>query len=66
MPVRMMHGWVRALAGVNPLSQTADAARGLLLGAPSGTDVVQALISIGVVFAIGVVESSIAYRRATS
>ena len=66
MPVRTMHGWVRAQAGVDPRSQTADAARGLLLGAPSGTDVVQALISIGVVIAIGAVASSIAYRRATS
>ena len=66
LPVETMPGWLRALAGVNPLSLTADAARGLLLGAPSGTDIMQALIAIGVVFAIGIVAASIGYRRVTS
>jgi ABC transporter DrrB family efflux protein len=54
VPVETMPGWLQAFVKANPVSVLSDACRGLLLGGPVGTPVIQSLlwaIGIAAVFA---------------
>ncbi|GAA4964918.1 hypothetical protein GCM10023238_35690 [Streptomyces heliomycini] len=44
VPVDTMPGWLQAFANHQPVSQTAEAVRTLVLGGPATTDVWQALV----------------------
>lgn len=63
VPIASLPGWLQAIAKVNPLSYTVDAARGLALGNPStaalGTSVLIAFVLAGV----SIVGATFTYRR---
>jgi ABC-2 type transport system permease protein len=65
-PVETFPGWLQAVAHLNPMSLTVEAARGFALGAPQAGDIVQSLVSSAVVGAIGIAAAARAYRRSTS
>lgn len=44
VPVGKLPGWLQAWVKVNPVSQVASAARGLILGTPSGHAVIASLL----------------------
>ncbi|RZS31126.1 ABC-2 type transport system permease protein [Herbihabitans rhizosphaerae] len=48
-------GWLRVIAEINPLTYAIDASRGLALGDPSWSPVFGALITSGVIAAVGAV-----------
>jgi ABC-2 type transport system permease protein len=62
-PVASLPGWMQAVAKVNPLSYLTDANRALALGWSSGTPVLKALIAIGIVTAIGITLTTLAWKR---
>jgi len=65
VPVATMPGWLQAFVKVNPMSELADATRGLLVGGPAGAAALKSALwalAIVVVFAPLAVR---AYRRRT-
>jgi ABC-2 type transport system permease protein len=63
VPTASLPGWLRAVAQVNPLSYTVDAARGLALGHPDNGALVRSLLIAAVLAAVSLVGASLAYRR---
>jgi len=61
-PVETFPGWLQAVADLNPMSLTVEAARGFALGVPDATDTVKSLASSAVVAAIGIAAAARAYR----
>ena len=59
-------GWLKAVANLNPMSLTVEAARGFALGAPDGGDVVRSLVSSAVVAVLGIGAASRAYRTSSA
>ncbi|MEM9035127.1 MAG: ABC transporter permease [Actinomycetota bacterium] len=66
VPVETFPGWMEALANVNPMSLTVEAARGFALGNPDGGDVARSLASSGLVAALGTVAAARAYRTSSA
>ncbi|SFB88309.1 ABC transporter permease [Streptomyces aidingensis] len=52
VPVETMPGWLQAWVDVNPVSIIADACRGLMLGGPVATPVLQTLLWAGAIAAV--------------
>ncbi|WP_165989719.1 ABC transporter permease [Streptomyces sp. YIM 98790] len=52
VPVDTMPGWLQAWVNVNPVSIIADACRGLMLGGPVATPVIQTLLWAGAIAAV--------------
>lgn len=63
VPTASLPGWLRALAQVNPLSYTVDAARAFALGEPASSAVLKAFVISGVLAALSVAGATRAYRR---
>lgn len=64
VPVESLPGWMQAIAEVNPLSYTIDAARDLALGFDGAiTKVWQSLAADAVVAAVGITMTVIVWRR---
>jgi ABC-2 type transport system permease protein len=63
VPVKSLPGWLQAVAQVNPLSYTVDAARGFALGNPSGSSLAKSVAIAGILAAISIVGATTAYRR---
>ncbi len=64
VPVSTMPGWLQAFAKVNPVTVFVDALRALCLGGSTGTAVLQACGWIIALIVLGVVGTSVRYRRA--
>jgi len=65
VPAATMPGWLRAFAEANPVSQTADAVRGLLTGGPVAAPATYALLSATVIIAVFAPLAVTLYRRRT-
>jgi ABC-2 type transport system permease protein len=63
VPIKSLPGWLRAVAKVNPLSYTVDAARGFALGHPVTSAVWKSLLIAAVLSAVSIVGASTTYRR---
>lgn len=63
VPVASLPGWLQALAKVNPLSYTVDAARGLSLGNPSSGALGKSILIATVLAAVSILGATTAYRR---
>ena len=63
VPVKSLPGWLQAVAKVNPLSYTVDAARGYALGHPSAGALGKSIGIAAVLAAISIVGATAAYRR---
>ena len=63
VPVASLPGWLQALAKVNPLSYTVDAARGLSLGNPSSGAFGKSILIATVLAAVSILGATTAYRR---
>lgn len=63
VPIASLPGWLQAVAQVNPLSYTVDAARGLALGRPDNAALGISLLISAVLAAVSLVGASVAYRR---
>ncbi len=63
VPIASLPGWLQALAKVNPLSYTVDAARGLALGNPSSGALGKSIIIATVLAAVSILGATTAYRR---
>ncbi len=66
VPVESFPGWLEAVANLNPMSLTVEAARGFALGAPDGGDVIRSLVSSAVVAVVGITAASRAYRTSSA
>ena len=63
VPVTSLPGWLQAVAKVNPLSYTVDAARGFALGEPSARALGKSVGIAAVLAGISILGASLAYRR---
>jgi ABC-2 type transport system permease protein len=63
VPLKSLPGWLQAVANVNPLSYTVDAARSFALGQPAGSAAVKAVIVAAVLAAVSIVGATISYQR---
>jgi ABC-2 type transport system permease protein len=63
VPIRSLPGWLQAVAKVNPLSYTVDAARGFALGNPSLGALGKSVLIAAVLASISIVGATAAYRR---
>ena len=66
VPVESFPGWLEAIANVNPMSLTVEAARGYALGTPELGATVKSLVGSGVVAALGIAAASRAYRTSVA
>ena len=62
-PIDTLPGWLRAWAGVNPVTHVMDACRALLNGAPAGRSVTTTLIWCAVLLLVFLPLAVSAYRR---
>ncbi|GEL18782.1 ABC transporter permease [Pseudonocardia asaccharolytica] len=65
VPAETMPAWLRGWVEINPVSKTADAIRGLLVGGPVAGPAVQALIWAAGIFAVFAPMAVTLYRRRT-
>jgi oleandomycin transport system permease protein len=65
VPTKTLPGWLQAWVHVNPLTHLVEAERGLLLGGPVATPVLQSLASAAVILAVFAPLALRAYRRRT-
>ncbi|MFC4945719.1 ABC transporter permease [Pseudonocardia sp. GCM10023141] len=65
VPASTMPGWLQAFVDINPVSKTADAVRGLLLGGPVAGPATAALLTAAVIVAIFAPLAVMLYRRRT-
>ncbi len=65
VPVDSLPGWLQAWVKVNPVSHLVEAVRGLLIGGPVATPVVQSLAAAAVLLAVFAPLAVRAYRRRT-
>jgi len=63
VPIASLPGWLQALAKVNPLSYTVDAARGFALGNPSAGALGKSVLIAAVLVAVSIVGATATYRR---
>jgi ABC-2 type transport system permease protein len=63
VPTKSLPGWLQAVAKVNPLSYTVDAARGFALGHPSSHALSRSLLIAAVIAGVSVIGATTAYRR---
>ncbi len=63
VPTASLPAWLRALAKVNPLSYTVDAARGFALGQPSRVALEKSLVIAVVVAFVSIVGATMTFRR---
>jgi len=63
VPIAALPGWLQALAKINPLSYTVDAARGFALGHPDPTAVYKSLIIAAVLAGVCIAGATATYRR---
>ncbi len=63
VPIASLPGWLQALAKVNPLSYTVDAARGLALGNPSSGALGKSILIATILAAVSILGATTAYRR---
>jgi ABC-2 type transport system permease protein len=63
VPAASLPGWLQAVANVNPLSYTVDAARGFALGNSNGAAAWKAILIAVVLASVSIVGASTAYRR---
>jgi ABC-2 type transport system permease protein len=63
VPMKSLPGWLQAVAKVNPLSYTVDAARAFALGQPAATAAMKAIVVAAVLAAISIVGATLTYRR---
>jgi oleandomycin transport system permease protein len=62
-PTATMPGWMQAWVRVNPVSVLADAIRGLLVGGPVATPVVQSLVWAAILLVVFAPAAVWAFRR---
>jgi len=65
VPVGSLPGWLQAWVRVNPVSHLVDAVRGLLIGGPVATPVLQSVASAAVMLAVFAPLAVGAYRKRT-
>lgn len=65
VPVETMPGWLASFAGVNPITVTVDALRGLLIGGPVARPLLAALAWVAGILAVFVPLAVHRYRRST-
>ena len=63
VPAASLPGWLRAVAKVNPLSYTVDAARGLALGQPVAGAFGKSVLISAVLATVSIIGATSAYRR---
>ena len=63
VPVASLPGWLQAVAKVNPLSYTVDAARGFALGHASFSALWKSVLIAGVLAAVSIAGATVSYRR---
>jgi len=63
VPIASLPGWLQALAKVNPLSYTVDAARGFALGNPSAGTLGKSLLIAAILTTVSIVGATASYRR---
>lgn len=63
VPIASLPGWLQALAKVNPLSYTVDAARGFALGSPSMSALAKSVLIAAALAAVSIVGATTTYRR---
>jgi ABC-2 type transport system permease protein len=63
VPIASLPGWLQAVAKVNPLSYTVDAARGFALGDPSVGALGKSVLIAAVLAGISIVGATASYRR---
>ena len=63
VPIASLPGWLQALAKVNPLSYTVDAARGFALGNPSTSALAKSVLIAAVLAGVSIVGATATYRR---
>jgi ABC-2 type transport system permease protein len=63
VPIASLPGWLQALAKVNPLSYTVDAARGFALGNPSSSALAKSVLIAAVLAVVSIIGATTAYRR---
>jgi ABC-2 type transport system permease protein len=63
VPLKSLPGWLRAIATVNPLSYTVEAARSFALGQHGTVAAAKALLVAGALAAVSVVGATVSYRR---
>ncbi len=66
VPTKSLPGWLQAVAKVNPLSYTVDAARSFALGHPSSDALGKSLLIAAVIAGVSVIGATTAYRRIDS
>jgi oleandomycin transport system permease protein len=62
-PTATMPGWMQAWVRVNPVSTLADAIRGLLVGGPTATPVIQSLVWAAILLVVFAPAAVWAFRR---
>jgi ABC-2 type transport system permease protein len=65
-PLSTMPSWLRMVARINPVTYTADAVRGYVLGAPDGASVVKAVATSAVLATFAIIGASKVMRRPTN
>jgi ABC-2 type transport system permease protein len=63
VPLKSLPGWLQAVAKVNPLSYTVEAARSFALGQPTSTAALKAVLVATVLAAVSIVGATTSYRR---
>jgi ABC-2 type transport system permease protein len=63
VPLESLPGWLQAIAKVNPLSYTVQAARSYALGEPASNAALKAALVAAALAAISITGATIAYRR---
>jgi ABC-2 type transport system permease protein len=63
VPIASLPGWLQALAKVNPLSYTVDAARGFALGNPSPGALAKSVLIAAVLATVSIIGATATYRR---
>ena len=63
VPIASLPGWLQAVAKVNPLSYTVDAARGFALGDPSVGALGKSVLIAAILASVSIVGATATYRR---
>jgi ABC-2 type transport system permease protein len=63
VPTASLPGWLQAVAKVNPLSYTVDAARGFALGNPSASALAKSVVIAAVLATVSIIGATATYRR---
>jgi ABC-2 type transport system permease protein len=63
VPIASLPGWLQALAKINPLSYTVDAARGFALGTPSATAVGKSVLIAAALAGVSIIGGTATYQR---